>query len=43
MSLINCKGILTWPESCVGVSTKVANQGNTFTINETKLHVPVIN
>ena len=43
MSLINYEVILTWPESCVGVPTKFANQGNKFTINETKLHVPVIN
>ena len=44
MPLINCKVnlILTLSESCVIVSTNVANQNATFTITETKLYVPVV-
>ena len=41
---INCEVnlILTWSEKCVIVYTGVANQGATFAITETKLHVPVV-
>ena len=44
MPLINCEVnlIFTWHGNCVIVSTNVANQGATFTINETKLYVPVV-
>ena len=42
--LINCEvnHVLTWSESCVIVSTDVANQNATFAITETRLYVPVV-
>ena len=42
--LINCEVnlILTWPSTCVIVSTNIANQGATFTITDTRLYVPVL-
>ena len=44
MPLINCKVnlILTWSENYVIVYADVASQDALFTINETKLYVPVI-
>ena len=44
MSLSNCEInlILTWSANCVIVSTDVANQGATFSITETKIHVVVV-
>ena len=44
MPLINCEVnlVLTCSANCVIVSTNVENQGATFTITETKLHVPVV-
>ena len=33
--------ILTWPASCVIVSTNVANENAAFEITDTKLYVPV--
>ena len=44
MPLINCEInlLLTWSESCVIVSTYVANQNATFAITDTKLYVPVV-
>ena len=44
MPLINCdvNHILTWSSNCVIVSTNVANQNTTFTINDTKLYVFVV-
>ena len=44
MSLINCEVnlILTWSSTCVIVSTNNANQGATFTVNNTRLYVPVV-
>ena len=44
MPLINCEInlILTWYANCVIVSINAANQRATFTITETKLHVPVV-
>ena len=43
MPLINCEVniILTWSANCAIVSTNVSNQGATFKITETRLHVPV--
>ena len=42
--LTNCEInlILTWSANCVIVSTDVANQGATFSITETKIHVVVV-
>ena len=42
--LINCEItlLLAWSESCVIVSTDVANQNATFAITDTKLYVPVV-
>ena len=44
MPLINCEVnlILTWSSTCVIVSTNNANQGETFTITNTRLYVPVV-
>ena len=44
MPLINCEVnlILTWSSTCVIASVIVANQAATFTITDTKLHVPVV-
>ena len=44
MPLINCEVnlILTWSANCVIVSTDVANQGATLTIEERKLYVPKV-
>ena len=44
LPLINCEInlILTWPQSCVVVSTDVGNQNTTFSITDTKLYVPVV-
>ena len=44
MPLINCEVnlILAWPSSCVLIATSIPNQNATFTINETKLYVPVV-
>ena len=44
MPLTNCEInlILTWSANCVIVSTDVANQGATFSITETKIHVVVV-
>ena len=44
MPLINCEVILilTWSANYVVVSNNVANQAATFTINQTKLYVPVV-
>ena len=44
MPLINCEVdlILSWYPNCVIVYTNDANQGDTFTITETKLCVPVV-
>ena len=44
MPLSNCEInlILTWSANCVIVSTDVANQGATFSITETKIHVVVV-
>ena len=44
MPLTNCEInlILTWSGNCVIVSTDVANQGATFSITETKIHVVVV-
>ena len=44
MPLINCEVnlILTWPSTCVIVSTNIANQGAKFTITNTRLYVPII-
>ena len=44
MPLISCEVelILTWSESCVIISTNVANQNPTFTITETTLHVRIV-
>ena len=44
MPLINCEVnlILTWSSTCVLVATAVLNQTATFTITDTKLHVPVV-
>ena len=43
MPLINCEInlILTWFENCVIFYTNVANQGATFAVTETKLHLTV--
>ena len=44
MPLINCEVnlILTWSSACVIVSTNNANQVATFTITNTRHHVPVV-
>ena len=44
MLLINCEinPILTWSANCAISSTTAANQTATFTINDTKLYVPVV-
>ena len=44
MPLINCEVnlILTWPSTCVIVSTDNVNQAATFAITDTKLYVPVV-
>ena len=44
MPLISCEVnlILTWSSPCVLVATGVLNQTATFTITDTKLHVPVV-
>ena len=44
MTLIDCEVnlVLTWYANCIIVYTDVLNQGVTFTITETKLHVPVV-
>ena len=44
MTLINCDVnlMLTWSKICVIISTKVANQNETFAITDTKLYAPVI-
>ena len=44
MLLINCaiNPILTWSANCAISSTTDANQTATFTINDTKLYVPVV-
>ena len=44
MSLINCqvKLILTWSSSCVLISTNIQNQAAMFTIDDTRLYVPVV-
>ena len=44
MSLINWETnlILTWSDNCVILFTVNANQGATFSITDTKLHVPVV-
>ena len=44
MPLINCEVnlILTWSSNCVLIATAIQNQGATFTINDTKLYVPVV-
>ena len=44
MPLINCEVnlILTWPSTCVLVSTNNAKQVATFAITDTKLYVPVV-
>ena len=44
MTLIDCEVnlVLTWSANCIIVYTDVLNQGVTFTITETKLHVPVV-
>ena len=44
MPLINCEVILilTWSANYVVVSNNVANQAATFTINQTKLYVPLV-
>ena len=44
MPLFNCENnlLLTWSESCVIVSTDVANQNATFAITDTKFCVPVV-
>ena len=44
MSLVNCEInlILTSSANCVIVYADVANQGTTFAITKTKLHVPVV-
>ena len=43
MSLINCEInlILNWSENCVIFYTNAANQGTTFAVTETKLHLTV--
>ena len=43
MPLINCEISLdlNWSGNCVIVDTNVAAQGTTFSITDTKLHVPV--
>ena len=33
---------MTWSTNCVIVSTVVADQGATFSITDTKIHVPVV-
>ena len=42
--LINCEiiVILAWSENCVIVSTKVVNQGATFSISRAKLFVSIV-
>ena len=44
MPLINCEVnlILTWPSSCVLISTNIPNQAAIFEITETELYVPVV-
>ena len=44
MPLINCDVnlILTWPSTCVIISTDTVNQGATFTMTGTRLYVPVV-
>ena len=44
MPLVNCdiNLILIWSANCVMVSNGLANQGATFSIAETKLHVTVV-
>ena len=44
MNLINCEVniILTWSSTCVLVATNIPNQNATFSINDTKLYVPVV-
>ena len=43
MSLISCEInlILTWSVNCLLVAGAVANQAPTFTVTDTKLHVPL--
>ena len=44
MPLINCEInlMLTWPSTCVIVSTNIGAQNATFAITDTKLYVPVV-
>ena len=44
MPLFNCEVnlILTWPSTCVLVSTNNVNQVATFAITDTKLYVPIV-
>ena len=44
MPLINCEVeiILTWLANCAIIYNDAANQGSTFTITETNVHVPVV-
>ena len=44
VSLINCEInlILTWSDRCFIIDNPIANQEPTFTISDTKIHVPVV-